>query len=69
MNEVYKAIRAGARRKTPGMDGICLEFVTYWTIKADLTHLLNDISHQPHNIQTEARDPYLPTKEPAEPHP
>jgi hypothetical protein len=40
-----QAICAGARRKTPGMDGICLEFyITYWTtIKADLTHLLNDV--------------------------
>jgi hypothetical protein len=58
MDEVYKAICAGARRKTPGMDGICLEFyITYWTtIKADLTHLLNDVSQQPHHNQTEARE-------------
>ena len=44
-DEVYRAIRAGARRKTPGIDGICLEFyITHWTlIQVDLTQLLNEM--------------------------
>ena len=32
-DEVYRAIRAGAKRKTPGIDGICLEFyASHWNL-------------------------------------
>jgi hypothetical protein len=43
--EVIRALRSGARRKTPGIDGICLEFcITQWeTIQAELTQLVNDM--------------------------
>jgi len=37
MDEFYRAIRAGARRKTPELDGICLEFY----------HLLEEDSGRP----------------------
>ena len=44
-DEVYRAIRAGAKKKTPGIDGICLEFyAAQWTlISAELTQVLNDM--------------------------
>jgi hypothetical protein len=42
-DEIHRALRAGARRKTPGIDGIWLEFyLTHWaSIQAELTQLLN----------------------------
>jgi hypothetical protein len=44
-DEVHRALRAGARRKTPGIDGICVEFyITHRTsIQAELRQLLNDM--------------------------
>ena len=44
-DEVYRAIRAGAKKKTPGIDGMCLEFyAAQWTlISTELTQVLNDM--------------------------
>ena len=44
-DEVIRALRAGARRKTPGIGGINLEFyIEHWkTLQTDLTQLLNDM--------------------------
>ena len=44
-DEVHRAIKAGAKKKTPGIDGMCLEFyVAHWTlIGTDLTQVLNDM--------------------------
>ena len=43
--ELYQAISAGSRKKTPGIDGICLEFyATHWQIiKTEMTHLINNM--------------------------
>jgi hypothetical protein len=43
--EIHHALRAGARHKSPGIDGICLEFYTAnWdTIRTDLTELINQM--------------------------
>ena len=43
--ELYQAIRAGSKRKTPGIDGICLEFyATHWQIiKTEMTQLINNM--------------------------
>ena len=58
-DEVLSALRAGARHKAPGIDGICLEFYqeNWETIKSELTQLINYMllhkrisSHQKHGI-------------------
>ena len=43
--EVYQAIRVGTKRKTPGIDGICLEFyATHWKmIQTEMTQLMNNM--------------------------
>jgi hypothetical protein len=43
--EIHHALRAGARHKSPGIDGICPEFYTAnWdTIRTDLTELINQM--------------------------
>jgi hypothetical protein len=43
--EIHHKLRAGARHKSPGIDGICFEFHTAnWdTIRTDLTELINQI--------------------------
>lgn len=44
-DEVYRAIRTGAKRRAPGIDGMCLEFYAeHWTlIHTELTQVLNDM--------------------------
>ena len=44
--EIHHALRAGARHKSPSIDGICLDFYTAnWdTIRTDLTELINQVS-------------------------
>jgi hypothetical protein len=56
-DEVHRALRAGARRKTPGIDGICLEFyITHWTsIQTELTQILNDMFLKKHITAQEKR--------------
>jgi hypothetical protein len=43
LEEVTTAIRSGAKHKTPGIDGICLEFYSanWETVHQDLLELLN----------------------------
>jgi hypothetical protein len=43
--EVITAIRAGAKHKSPGIDGICYEFYTadFETVHLDLLELLNNM--------------------------
>ena len=42
-DELHNALRAGARHKAPGIDGLSLEFYTgNWdTLRMDLTELIN----------------------------
>jgi hypothetical protein len=49
-DEVQSALRAGARHRAPGIDGLSLEFYTanWETIKMDLTELLNHMFQQNH---------------------
>jgi hypothetical protein len=44
-NEIPNALRAGSQHKSPGIDGICLEFyvANCDTIRLDLTDLLNQM--------------------------
>jgi hypothetical protein len=44
-DETHNALRAGARHRTPGIDGLSLEFyAANWdTIRMDLTELINHI--------------------------
>jgi hypothetical protein len=44
-DEVRMALQAGAKHKSPGIDGFCLEFyTTNWeTIQTDLVQLLNSM--------------------------
>jgi hypothetical protein len=43
--EIHQAIKSGKPNKSPGLDGIPLEFYKYtWnTIKEDLTQIINDM--------------------------
>ena len=50
--EIHHALRAGARHKSPGIDGNCLEFYTAnWDmIRTDLTELINQMFiHKKHS--------------------
>jgi hypothetical protein len=56
-DEVHRALSARARRKTPGIDGICFEFYfTSWTsIQAQLKQLLNEMFLKKHIIAQKKR--------------
>jgi len=79
VDEVIRALRAGARRKTPGIDGICLEFyIEHWeTIHTDLTQLLNEMFLNKHITANQKQGILLclpkshksPTPEPTDPSP
>jgi len=45
IEELFSALRPGAKHKTPGIDGFCLEFyIANWdTIKEDLLELMNQM--------------------------
>jgi hypothetical protein len=65
LEEVIAAIRSRAGRKTPGFDGICLEFYSanWETVHTDLLKLLNQISLHKNTTPCRNRDPNMPPED------
>ena len=71
-DELHNALRAGARHKAPGIDGLSLEFYTAnWdTIRMDLTELINHMFLQKtHPVKTKTQNNHKPPKITQQPYP